>query len=164
MDVFIEKIVKRKKTTVDYVFMGSVIIAAIMLSFILLPILKRFTIVLLPIVIFVVYYLAKSRNIEFEYSVTNGELDIDRIIDQKKRKRVFSADCRNFDIIAKVGSQYYTEDVKKIKNVFNAASSFKSEDLYFIQLNYRGVKTVIYFEPNEKMIDAFKIYIKSKVF
>lgn len=164
MDVFIEKIVKRKKTNIDYVFVGSVIIAAIMLSFILLPFLQRFTIVLFPILIFVVYYLAKSRNIEFEYSITNGELDIDKIIDQKKRKRVFSADCRNFDVVAKVGSEQYSEDVKSIKNVFNAASSLNSEDLYFIQLNYRGVKTVIYFEPNEKMIDAFKIYIKNKVF
>ncbi|HEX3030256.1 MAG TPA: hypothetical protein VHT34_13385, partial [Clostridia bacterium] len=65
--------------------------------------------------IYVAYYLATSKNIEYEYIYTNGELDIDRIIAQKRRRRMFSTSCKNFDIVAKKGSDMYTEEIKAIK-------------------------------------------------
>ena len=37
----------------------------------------------------ILYKMYKSKNIEFEYAVTNGDLDIDKIISQRKIREIF---------------------------------------------------------------------------
>ena len=110
------------------------------------------------------YRIVISRNIEYEYIVTNGDLDIDKIISKRKRKRIFSANCREFDIVSKVKSNSFSQSVQSIKNRIDASSSIDSPDAYFITLNYKGEKTLVIFEPNERMLNNFKIYIPRKVF
>lgn len=165
MDVFLEKIVKRKKDIKDYLIIAALIIATFVLIFLALnfvpPPLSFFFMIG---VIYISYLLITTRNIEYEYAVTNGDLDIDKIIAQRKRKRIFSANCKNFEIVAKVKSHHYTPQYKNFKNQMNCASSLDSDDVYFIALQYNNEQTVVYFEPSEKMLNSFKTYIPRKVF
>ena len=54
--------------------------------------------------------------------------------------------------------------MQSIKNRIDASSSIDSPDAYFITLNYKGQKTLVIFEPNERMLNNFKIYIPRKVY
>jgi len=166
MDVFIEKIVGRKKRIEDHLFIAGLVTIGIIAFFAVfaIPILSGFAPILAAGIIFCVYYFAKSRNIEFEYAVTNGDLDIDKIISQRKRKRVFSANCKDFDVVAKVGSQQYTHEVRNMKNRLEAVSSMDAPGVYFITLTYKGEKMVVFFEPDERMLNSFKTFIPRKVF
>jgi hypothetical protein len=38
-----------------------------------------------------------------------------------------------------------------------------AEDLYFASLSYKGKKTVVYFEPDGRMIEVFRRFIPSKM-
>lgn len=166
MDVFIEKIVARRKGAKDFIMILAVIIGGLILSGAVFSIklVSSFAPIIVLGVIYVAYRLIVSRNIEFEYAVTNGDLDIDKIISQRKRKRIFSASCKEFEVVAKLGSVHFTQDVKNINKRIEAVSSMDSPDVYFATLNYSGQKTVVFFEPDKRMLDAFKIFIPRKVF
>lgn len=166
MDVFIEKIVSRKKGTKDLLQTLGAIIGGFILTIIVLnvPFLRGLGLFLVVGIIYLMYRLITSRNVEFEYAVTNGDLDIDKIISQRKRKRIFSANCKEFDVIARVKSPQYTHDVQNIKNKIEAVSSMDSPDAFLISLNYKGERTVVFFEPDQRMLNVFKTYIPRKVF
>ncbi len=167
MDVFIEKIVVRKRTAVDVLIVIGLIILSIFLIFFVLPFIPLINSIWFfasAVVIFFAYNLAKSRYIEYEYSVTNGDLDIDTIIARRKRKRIFSGHCRDFEIVAKLKSSRYNNSIENIPKKINAASSLDSPDVYFIVTEYNGERTVIYFEPDQRMLDSFKTFIPRKVF
>ena len=146
MDLFIEKIVTKKKTGLDSLivfgtfFLGILLI--ILVFIVQLPdIISSFRLIIMAAIGYGIYRLVKSKNLEFEYAVTNGELDIDKIIAQKKRKRIFSAHCRNFEILAKVHSDKYNESYSGITNKIFAGSDMRVEDMYF---------AVLYFQEKEQ--------------
>jgi hypothetical protein len=166
MDTFIEKIVAKKKDAKDKLITAGVILAAFILTPVVfnIPIVNNFGLIIVVGMVYFVYRIITSRNIEYEYIVTNGDLDIDKIIAQRKRKRIFSANCREFDIVARVQSDKFTSSVQDIKNRFEVASEVNSPDAYFITLNYKGEKTLVIFEPDQRMINNFKLFIPRRVF
>jgi hypothetical protein len=169
MDSFIEKLVTRKKQPIDYIQTAAVILLAfIILSagfFVELPsIVSQFIIFIWAAVIYGVYLFIKSKSIEYEYAVTNGDMDIDRIIAKKKRKRIFSGNCRNYEIIARVHSDKYNGSYAAIEKKITAVSSMDSEDVYFLVTQFDSARTIVYFEPSEKMMKAFRIFISSKIY
>lgn len=166
MDIFIEKLVTRKKTSRDYLIRVGIILAAIILSIAALTFLGGFGPIVIAGMIYGAYLFLTGTNVEFEYSVTNGDIDIDRITAQRKRKRVFSSHCKEFDMVARASDPKHQREVQNvnIKNRIEAVSSMDSPDVYFITLNYKGNRTIVFFEPSEKMLNAFKTFIPRKVF
>lgn len=167
MDVFMEKIVARRKNLKDSLIVSGIILGAIIAIFVIIniPVINQLGIGLFVVAgfIYLAYRLIASRNVEYEYVVTNGDLDIDKIISQRKRKRIFSANCKDFDIVARVKSNSFSQTVQSIKNRIDASSSIDSPDAFFVTLNYKGEKTLVIFEPDEKMLNNFKVYISRKV-
>ncbi|NJD03485.1 MAG: hypothetical protein FIA99_13030 [Ruminiclostridium sp.] len=167
MDVFMEKIVTKKKDIKDNLITAGIILSTIIVIFISMniPIIYQMQIGLFIVagLIYLAYRLITSRNVEYEYVVTNGELDIDKIISRRKRKRIFSSSCKEFDIVARVKSNSFSQSVQSIKNRIDASSSLDSPDAFFATLNYKGEKTLVIFEPDEKMLNNFKFFIARKV-
>lgn len=167
MDIFIEKLVKKQKNSQDTLFIIGVVLATLIVLFViipLIPVVSNFWFFFVILFGFLAYYLIRSRNIEFEYSLTNSDLDVDKIIDQKRRKHLLSVDCKSFEIMAKVNSNKFTGNIKSIKNRIEAVSSMSSPDVYFAVFENGGTKTLLFFEPNEKMLEAISKYIPRKLF
>jgi len=161
-----EKIVARKKGPKDFLVSVGIVLAGLIVVFITLqiPILNSFFLLIFAGVAYGVYYFITSRNVEFEYIVTNGYLDIDKIIARRKRKRIFSADCKDFDIVAKYNPFGSGRNVlQNSQKTIEAISSMESKDIYYITLNYKGEKTTVLFEPDERMLKSFKSIIPRKV-
>lgn len=164
MDIFIERIVQKRKDMKDYLIIVGIALAALILMLLVLNYIPGMTFIFIIVIGYVGYLLITSRNIEYEYAVTNGDLDIDKIIAQRKRKRIFSANCKEFEIVAKLKSSHYSNHYKSYKNQLNCASSLDNENVYFAVLNYNKEQTVLYFEPSERMLNNFKTFIPRKVF
>lgn len=164
MDIFLEKIVKKRVSFLDIALIILIIILSLALSFFAFMFLGP---TLSPLIIvgvgYLAYFLATKRNIEYEYIVTNGDLDIDMIISQRKRKRVLSANCKDFEVVAPVTSSQYTKQIRETKNVKNYSSQNPKANLWFIYRSVGGGE-VILFEPSEQMVDSFRVYIPRKVF
>ncbi|MBE6903527.1 MAG: hypothetical protein E7480_02860 [Ruminococcaceae bacterium] len=169
MDVFLEKIVKKRATAVDIAINLLLVVAAIIL-FLVIAVFATAYLGALGIFIgfaelYGAWYLLSSRSLEYEYSLTNGELDVDCIIAQRKRKKLASLNCREFEIIAPVNNEHKREiEAPGIKNKIFAVSHPQSEGQYFGIFNdtEKG-RTLLVFEPDERMIESFKTYIPRKV-
>jgi hypothetical protein len=169
MDVFMEKIVAKRKDMKDnliiflIVFLTSIITLAVLILKIPVVTDLGLNIFIAAALVYLAYRLITSRNVEFEYIVTNGDLDIDKIISKRKRKRIFSASCKEFDIVARTKSNSFSQSVQALKRI-DASSSVSSPDAFFVTLNYKGEKTLVIFEPDERMLNSFKQLIPRKVF
>lgn len=165
MDTFIEKIVAKRKDFRDtLIIIGIVLVAFFLIPIVFnIPVVNNFGLLIATGIVYLAYRLIQARNIEYEYLVTNGDLDIDMIIAQRKRKRIFSANCKEFDIVAKVNSHHFNSSVQNIKNRIVAASDINSSDAYFTTLNYKGERTLVVFEPDERMLNNFRLFIPRKV-
>lgn len=168
MDMFMEKIVTKRKGLTDNLITAGIVFGSMILVMLSLSI-KAINQLGLGIFfaagfVYLGYRLITSRNVEFEYIVTNGEIDIDKITSRRRRKRIFSASCKEFDIVSRVKSNSFSQSVQSIKKRIDASSSIDSPDAFFATLNYKGEKTLLIFEPDERMLNNFKFFISRKVF
>lgn len=162
MDMFVEKIIKRRKSGLDMALTALIVIVALVASFAIFLFIPTFSPLLVAGVCYLAYLVVTKRNIEFEYIVTSGDLDIDMITNQKKRKRVFTGNCKDFEVVAKVKSDKYTNEIKNCKTVKDYSSHNERAEVWFIYLR-QGTPTVILFEPAQQMIDIFYTFIPRKV-
>ena len=164
MDMFHEKIVRRRKSLMDMAYISLFFAAALIISFFTFLLLPSLALIIAFGVFYLAWFLASKRNIEYEYAVTNGDMDIDIIFNQRKRKRVFSATCKDFDVVAKIKADQYTKEIRETKLVEDYSSRNPEADIWFVYLKHNGKTKVILFEPEDRMIESFRTFIPRKVF
>lgn len=165
MDAFLEKIVKRKQGPVDVAITVGLYFAAFVLMFLAMRLIDpSFGLIVAFGAFYGAWWVSGLRRLEFEYALTNGELDIDKIISQRRRKRIFSQNCKEFEVVARVDSAQFTPQVKSMENVIDASSSRAAKDLWFIQTRYNGKGTIIYAELTDAMVESMYTFIPRKVF
>ncbi len=103
MDTFFEQIVRIKKTGKAVAAILGIWILALFLcaALILFPVLRALTLIIICGIFFGAYKLSSLFNIEYEYIITNGTLDIDKIINKSSRKRILSFELTNVSRIDK---------------------------------------------------------------
>jgi len=159
-DTYIERIVKRKPDSrqrmarLGIVAGGFVLVvaASIIGGMIGIPLFPIF----FALTAFFGFRFFLQQSWEFEYAVTNGEIDIDRIMGRSTRKRILTVDCRNFDVflplIPENASEYQS---KTIKTTVDAASSSDAEGRWFAIFQGKdGQRTLLIFEPDERMLNV----------
>ncbi len=170
MVTYHEHIVKRTKTGKDFAI--SVIspfvfaFCAYALSFVFAALLPFFSF-LIPAAwvgaVYASYKTVAGRNVEFEYLLVDSDLDIDRITNKTRRKRVVSVYRKEIIAMAPVGSKNLPEDWQSL-DVINAASHMNAEDAYVLVVQHEGIKKAIIFCPTEKMIETISVRNPRKVF
>lgn len=167
-DVFIEKIVARKKTSKDYLIIAGVIVGGIA-AIVAVNILNYYVNItfMLPLlvvgVIYLLYILISNMSIEYEYILTNGDLDIDQIISRRKRKRVFSCPAKNIELMGKVGSDDWRDANRGSYKLLDCSQFMQSPDNWFITANYKGQRLLVVFAPDERILKNMKRFNPSKI-
>jgi hypothetical protein len=171
-DVFVEHMVVRRPTL--KVWMQKCLLSFAALIAALLPLIVMMVIsvdisMLLPFTMigagWGMLILFRRLNLEYEYIVTNGEMDIDKIMGRSSRKRLMTVDCRGFDILAPYKPEFRAEYASQtIANIVDVSSHPDAPGRWFAIYSAKdGRRTLLIFEPSEKMLDAFRKYIRSKV-
>lgn len=162
MDTFLEKIVAKKKTALDYVITVLLFTAALLVFLVATVFLAGFGIAIGFGAFYGAWYLSVMRNIEYEYSVTNGDLDVDAIYGQRKRKRLLSVHSKNFELFAPINKNHEQEYLRNKTNknltVVDARSSESAENAFFCVFNKEKGRFLLLFEPDQRMIDNFKSF------
>ena len=165
MDTFIEFMVIKKKSGQDYLAMAGIAVLASLLAFILffivMPLSGAFASIVFLLLVGVIYFAFKwimSFNEEFEYSLVNNEIDIDKIMDRKKRKRLTTVNVRQLD---EFGVCKNSRELQKhlndsnIKKIY-ACSGKDDEGVYYALYTDKEKRTLLLFNPNEKMVNVIK--------
>lgn len=153
MDVFVEQIVTIKKTGKDFVAYVGIVLLSIILMLIGYIFLTSIFIAVAAAVIFGAYKLFLRLNIEYEYIITNGTMDVDKIIAKSSRKRMISFDVSSIQRIEK----YNDVLPKNIEKDCLFFCNKNDENAFVVYYKEEGKqqKTFV-FAPNEKVRETIK--------
>lgn len=164
-DVFVEQIVERKQDLSTSVKKILLILAAVLVStvFLIIGVIRFIFPAVFALSMFFAVRTSRNLNLEYEYSFTNGELDVDKIMGRRTRSRELSIHVRSFTIFATVTETNYKEyESRNFAKVLDASSSPKSEKRWFaVYRDDAGNDSLLIFEPNERLLEAMKRFIPS---
>ena len=151
-EVFVERIIKRKLSGSGLMF-RILSIFIVLLSMLTIPYLTMLGITITALLGYVAYLCWMYTSIEYEYSFLNGELTIDKIMGQRKRKSVDTYDIKKAEVIAPSSSEEIIRRAGNMKKI-DYSTGYHSDDLYSVIINNGAGTVQIVFEPGEKMVDA----------
>lgn len=158
-DFYTEQLIKKQANSKDMlkkVGLIAITVVSVLLAFVI-PIG-----IILPIVMIVIDVLViRSLNVEYEYVFVNGDLDIDKIMNKSRRKRMFSIDAEQMELLAPVGAVELMQ-YKKAKT-YDYTSGTGKAPVYALIASDKGEVKQILFEPNETIIEGFFIKAPRKV-
>ena len=168
-DVFLEQIVKQQKSGKLILRNCLIILVGLLIACALIPFsffrpnYGPFVFLVFIGVLYYTWYIVSGLNLEFEYIFTNGDLDIDKISNKRKRKRM--ASIRISKISQFVEFDAATFQRKSFDIVHDAVMSYQSGQNYMIQyVNRDGKKCALIFSPNEKIVEAIRKYYRPGVY
>ena len=155
MDRFSEQLIERaadKKTAFlkGLVAAGAMLIIALL---IMLCIFFQYSITLFCLVagagvIWLAKFLWEGLNVEYEYIVTNDDLDIDKIVGKRKRKRLISVDLKSVDEFAP-----YLNDTELHSDLTVLADDGTGYDMWYVFIDTESNgKIAILFNPDDRTI------------
>lgn len=157
-DLYAEAVVKKKVTAGDTMIKVGVI-AVVIAIFVVAVVLGK------PLLIFIggaagvfAYWFLPQLSVMYEYVFCDGQLDFDAIMAGEKRKHVYRLDFDNVTIMAPANSHALDSYKQSGIKIRNFSSLEKDRKVYGIVENTGDIQTLVYFEPNEKMLS----YIKQK--
>lgn len=152
MDTFFEQIIPIKKTFKTVALIIGIWVLACLLSVVFFVFLTSFYIVLIAGAIYGAYLLTTLFNVEYEYIITNGVMDIDKITNKAKRKRILSFDLSSVSRLEKYNPSILNN--MSGKDVVFACDA--DDDNAFLMVAEREGKKASYlvFSPNDKIKSA----------
>ncbi|MCL2076916.1 MAG: hypothetical protein FWH08_00730 [Oscillospiraceae bacterium] len=156
MDSFVEQMIAKKSETKDklkrlgLVFGGSVLCFVFLTAARLFPFASMLLIFLGIGVIWLTWIMIQNTFIEYEYIITNDELDIDKIMAKKKRKRLITIKINKTEEWGEY-SDGKTIDV----TVTVEAHDCGYKNLWYIVTRHEKYgKTALLFSPNRNVLSA----------
>ena len=166
-DIFVEYMVKKKIGGKDIlVCLGASVLGAILIfvGLLLTPIMPMIPFLVVCGVIYGLYWVISSRSVEFEYSITNGDIAVDKIMNRRSRKRLTSFDAKTIEEMGK-----YTENAQKLrskrvdKTIFASETDDGKDAWYIIAKSRKTGLTLLVFSPDERCIDAIKPFMDRRL-
>ncbi len=165
-DVFVERLVARKLSGLDRLKKLGIVIAIIAVAVISFSI--QAISALAPVLIVGAcwggWILMGRTNVEYEYSLSNGELTIDAIYGQSKRKTLVSVVLReNLEIMAPAKSEHKSELTRTVQKEYDVASQKDAPNAWFMMIKGKEGLVRVLFEPDERLINSMRKCAPHKV-
>ena len=152
MDSFFEQIVKKKKGIKEW----AIIVAVLLAALVLIALVWMFGILAVIATVGIAYgayWLMTTQNVEFEYCVTNGDIDVDKIIARRKRVRLVSVAGRKVRALAPYDPD---KPLGKFQRTVMVAPSLNEQGLwYFTYHSKKNGDTLVVFQPDDRVLGAF---------
>ncbi len=153
MDTFVEQIVQKKKQPLDLLIIVATAAAALLLSFVII----KWALWLMPTIVLILWgawWVITGRSREFEYSITNGEMDIDCIVARRRRRRLASVTCKKVDEYGPLKPEKLVG--RKFDRTLMAAPEMNMVgNFYFTYRSKKYGSTLVVFHPDERVQQAF---------
>lgn len=163
-DFYEEKGIKAKsdvKRTVSMWLVGGVSLISLIATYWILP---CFVIFIITLILFIMMF--RERYIEYDYCFANDEIEIAKIMNQKRRRTAITFDMNNIRLIAPEDSIRLSNE--REKNPQMRFTDYTSEEptdkVYGFVLDLRGINTIILLEPTETMMEHLKQLIPNKIY
>lgn len=160
MDTFFEQITAVKKSGKDIAAITGIWLLAFIICFLLvlfMGYLSSFSFLLIAGALFGAFKLSCRFNVEYEYIVTNGTMDIDKIINKSSRKRVLSFELATVSRLEKF-NQGLLSSVNSKEIV--TACNLNDPEAYLMVSSTEGKGTsYLIFAPDERVRGAIVKFV-----
>ncbi|MGN0108326.1 MAG: hypothetical protein ACI4A5_11615 [Hominilimicola sp.] len=181
-DVYLEYMVKKKKSGGQKAIIAAIIAAGVVLSFAMLLAIYAaafalagtqlgsfaFSIglVLIAFMWYGAYLLISMQNIEYEYILTNSEMDIDKIMSKKGRKHIVSFDFKEVSVCANTEDSEHNHDYRNVNvgKTYDVVGDKSGGNIYFADFSNDGQRVRVLFQPTYKMISSAKKFNPRNIF
>lgn len=153
MDTFFEQIIKKTKGAKEWtVILGTVLVGLILL-FGAWVFVNSFFVIALAGIVYGAYLLITAQNVEYEYCVTNGDIDVDQITARRKRRRLVSVAGRKIEALQPYDP---AAPVGKFQRYVMVAPNLKASGLWYFTYNSKkNGHTFVVFQPDMRVLRAF---------
>lgn len=162
MDIFVEQLVKKqadgKSTAAKILVLAGVLVVVGASVFLLLTQFMIFGFLLICGACYGGYYLLSGFDCEYEYIVTNGEMDVDKIIAKRKRKRMITAKASLFQHFGKLSDAPEIDSGVTIVKVDGLSD--ESTEIYYADFTHSALGEVrLIFSPEQKVVDGLRPFL-----
>lgn len=158
MDVFCEYIVKKQRNGKDIAIIIGAYFLAFVLTILFLGVGAKYFNGIGLLIICAFWYgavqIMKGRYIEYEYALTNNELDIDKIVAKKRRKHILTVDFNNIELCSKVNSE--NMDLGREVKLYDFMGESEN-DIYFVDYTNENGRIRVLFQPTDKMKESIRL-------
>jgi len=158
-DFYTEQLIKKQADMKDMVI--KAVLVAVAIVSVLMVFIMPMGLIFPVIVIALVWFLISRLNVEYEYLYVNGDLDIDKIMNKSKRKRIFSTNVKEMELLAPLGCPRL-DQFGNVK-VINLSSGQADARLYAMIVANGGQTAKLIFEPNDTIIEGLFMLAPRKV-
>ena len=173
-DIYLEYMIKKRKTGGQKAIIATVIAAGIVLSGAMLLAIYAaafvlagtqygsfaFSIglVLIALLWYGAYLIISMQNVEYEYILTNSEMDMDKIMSKKGRKHIVDFDFKEITICASIDDNEHNHDYKNVTvdKKYDIVGDKNGGNIYFADFTQDNQKVRVLFQPTYKMISSAK--------
>ena len=158
-DFYTEQLIKKQKGTRETLMLIGMIV--LLMLGIMAVLVSAFGIIVMIAAIVADMIIFRQMNLEYEYLFVNGDFDVDKIMNKSRRKRLFSMNVNDLEILAPEGAS----ELKTFKNVKveDYSSGRRDAKRYGMVVANRGEKIMIIFEPNNTIVEGFFMLAPRKV-
>ncbi len=164
-DTFVEELVVRRNSVWNLLLMIGMVLAALVLAVASFIFLSGLFPAILAILVFGVYLGIKFQGVEYEYSFTNGDFDVDKIMAKRKRKRLVEINQKQIKVMAPYTAEY--ESVTKdysVSQVIDVSSHKNAAGRWFmIYESNEGKAIFLVFQPSKRFREAMRKYMRSRI-
>ena len=169
-DTFVEDAVKVVETPQDRAKRTGALAMTIILLFATVTYSRGFLTIIMAILLIILAILTiisfMNKNIEFEYDYTNGSLEIAKIIDNSKRKKVVSIESAEIKLVAAIGTNESLKfDHVNLKTYDCSAHNEELKDYILVaHSEAKGNDFKVIFTPSDKLLTAMERYNKRDIY
>ena len=169
-DRYTEQLEKRQNTPNDTIkaVLSLVGVFTVPFIFIILGVFVNFYFIVVAVCAFFFavygsYYILNGLYVEYEYTVTNSNITVDKVIGKSRRKMIMSVDLKKFHTLAKLKDVDINSN--KYEKIFRASVTPDGDDVYAAEMHLDkfGGNCLLLFSPNEKTMDAMIPYLKNTI-
>ena len=168
MDIFVEQIVKKPadgKVWTIRILIGLAMGVLLAVSLFVLFIIPILGLAMAFGIFWGGFRLITNSDCEYEYIVTNGEIDVDKIIAQRKRVRLITAKAPTFEAFGEYTDN--TPDTDSDVTVVNAVGINESSaetKTYYADFKHASAGNVrLIFSPEERVVEAITPFLSSQL-
>lgn len=158
MDTFFEQIVAVRKDAKSWLIVIGVLLAATLISaalfLFLMPLLGFIVLLLICGVYYGAWQLIIRQSVEYEYIVTNGSMDVDRIVAQRSRKRVLSFEISSVERLEKYNPA--SPPVGNYTKTVIACTPDTANTYYMVVTSEEKGSRLFVFTPDDRIKGAVK--------
>ncbi len=168
MDMFAEYMIRRVLTGTDKLLRVLYVLAALALSAGIAYIslfTGKFMIMIWFLIVVALWYgcylLIRRQNIEYEYTFTNGELEVDIIYAKSVRRNLVSVRAADITHCARRDDARFDQEYDRVPEhllLLSAVSERPGAKVYYADFLYNAERTRLLFEPNKKIIEMMQKY------